>query len=155
MSEHQTLDPETAARKRAMGLFAAADRGVLEAGLAGIGELPDWQLLRAPEIGLVMVRGRTGGGGAPFNLGEVAVTRCAVTLSPDTVGTAYIMGRDKEKARLAALCDALWQRAETRDKVEADILEPIAETLAENDEKNAAETEATRVDFFTMVRGED
>ncbi|MCW2308537.1 phosphonate C-P lyase system protein PhnG [Rhodobium gokarnense] len=155
MREHQTLDPQTAARKRAMGLFAAAERDALEAGLAGVGELPDWQILRAPEIGLVMVRGRTGGGGAPFNLGEVAVTRCAVTLHPDTVGTAYIMGRDKEKARLAALCDALWQRPDHREAVETAILQPIAEALAETDQKNTAETEATRVDFFTMVRGED
>ena len=43
-----------------------------------LGTLPDYRVLRGPEAGLVMVRGRTGGGGAPFNLGEMTATRCTV-----------------------------------------------------------------------------
>jgi len=148
-------DPETDARRRAMNLFAIASKGDLSAGIEAVGGAPDWQYLRPPEIGLVMVRGRIGGGGAPFNLGEVTVTRCAIALQDGPVGTAYVMGRDKEKARLAAICDALWQTPAHRPRIEADLLAPVAASQADKDRTRAAETQATRVDFFTMVRGDD
>ena len=44
------------------------------------------ELLRGPETGLVTVRGRIGGGGAPFNLGEATVTRASIRLEDGTVG---------------------------------------------------------------------
>src|SRR5262245_12071874 len=65
------------------------------------------QLLRGPETGLVTLRGRIGGGGAPFNFGEATVTRATVRLPGGTVGHSYALGRDKEKARLSAIADAL------------------------------------------------
>ncbi len=71
--------------------------------------LPDYTVLRGPESGLVMVRGRAGGGGAPFNLGEMTVTRCTVRTESGLVGHAYIAGRDERRAELAALADALMQ----------------------------------------------
>ncbi|MFN0115117.1 MAG: phosphonate C-P lyase system protein PhnG, partial [Paracoccaceae bacterium] len=55
-----------------MGLLARARPARLAALLPA---LPPHQALRGPEIGLVMVRGRVSGTGAPFNLGEMAVTR--------------------------------------------------------------------------------
>ena len=65
--------------------------------------------MRGPETGLVMVRGRAGGSGSPFNLGEMTVTRCTVQLGSGTAGHAYIAGRDERQAELAAVADALLQ----------------------------------------------
>ena len=76
--------------------------------------MPAHEDLREPENGLVMVRGRVGGDGAPFNLGEATVSRAAVRLSTGEVGFGYTLGRDREKARLIALCDAMVQSAELR-----------------------------------------
>lgn len=102
-----------------------------------------------------MVRGRIGGGGAPFNLGEVTVTRATIRLASGTVGHAHALGTDREKVRLAAIFDALWHQPATKDFVEKAILLPITERIAGRDRQRAEETAATRVDFFTMVRGED
>lgn len=115
----------------------------------------DAHLLRGPETGLVTLRGRIGGGGAPFNVGEATVTRATVRLADGAVGHSYALGRDKEKARLAAIADALWQDPARRPEVEAKLIEPLRAAQAAADEKRRAETAATKVDFFTMVRGED
>ena len=81
--------------------------------------------LREPENGLVMVRGRVGGDGAPFNLGEATVTRAAVRLASGEIGFGYTLGRDREKARLIALCDALMQRDDFAGAIEAKVLAPL------------------------------
>jgi alpha-D-ribose 1-methylphosphonate 5-triphosphate synthase subunit PhnG len=101
------------------------------------------------------VRGRIGGGGAPFNLGEATVTRATVLLPSGTAGHAQALGTSKEKVRLAAVFDALWQEEATQRWVEAELLAPVEARLAAEDRQKAEETAATRVDFFTMVRGED
>ncbi|WP_454853244.1 phosphonate C-P lyase system protein PhnG [Rhizobium binxianense] len=142
-------------RKRVVDLLARAERNELLEAFAALAEKPEVQPVRGPETGLVMVRGRIGGGGAPFNLGEVTVTRATVRLASGTVGHAQALGTDREKARLAAIFDALWQEEATQSFVEQVVLEPIAARIAEADRRKADETAATRVDFFTMVRGED
>jgi alpha-D-ribose 1-methylphosphonate 5-triphosphate synthase subunit PhnG len=101
-----------------------------------------------------MARGRIGGDGRPFNLGEMTVTRAAVRLPEGETGFAYHLGRDRTKARLAAILDALWQRPERRGAVEA-ALAPVAARRAAEDAAEARRTAATRVNFFTMARGED
>lgn len=102
-----------------------------------------------------MVRGRMGGTGAPFNLGEVTVTRCVVRLENGVAGSSYVMGRSKQKALHAALVDALWQMPDMTGKVEEAIVAPLAARAAAADATVRAETAATKVDFFTMVRGDD
>ena len=102
---------------------------------------------------LTLLRGRTGGGGAPFNLGEATVSRASVRIDSGEVGHGYCLGRDGEKARLIAVLDALFQREPER--VERDVLAPLRALAETSDGKRRAETAATRVDFFTMVRGED
>ena len=106
------------ARKAAMAAFASASASDLRE-LADAADLP-WkpELLRGPETGLVTVRGRIGGGGAPFNTGEATVTRATVRLPSGQIGHAYALGRDKEKVRLAAILDASWCDEETRAAVE-------------------------------------
>ncbi|ANT53664.1 phosphonate C-P lyase system protein PhnG [Mesorhizobium amorphae] len=113
------------------------------------------ELLRGPETGLVTVRGRIGGGGAPFNVGEATVTRATVRLPSGQVGHCYALGRDKRKARLAAIADALWQEPAHRETVETRLVAPLRAALVEARDRRRAETAATKVDFFTMVRGED
>jgi len=144
-----------AARKAAMAAFAQASGAELRQ-LADAAALPlEADLLRGPETGLVTVRGRIGGGGAPFNTGEATVTRATVRLASGQIGHAYALGRDKEKVRLAAILDASWCDEETRAAVEEKVVAPLLRMQAAADAKRRAETAATKVDFFTMVRGED
>jgi alpha-D-ribose 1-methylphosphonate 5-triphosphate synthase subunit PhnG len=144
-----------AARKAAMAAFAQASGAELRQ-LADAAALPlDADLLRGPETGLVTVRGRIGGGGAPFNTGEATVTRATVRLPSGQIGHAYALGRDKEKVRLAAILDASWCDEETRAAVEEKVVAPLLRMQIAADAKRRAETAATKVDFFTMVRGED
>ena len=140
------------ARKDWMGLLARAKPAALVALLPD--GLPNAALLRAPEIGAVMVRGRVGATGGPFNLGEMTVTRCSVRLACGTVGHAYVQGRDREHARRAATLDALLQTDAAAD-LRARVLTPLAEAEAKARASRAAKAAATKVEFFTMVRGED
>ncbi len=146
---------DQAERKALMATLAQASGDDIarlwdEAGLTSEAEL-----LRGPETGLVTVRGRIGGGGAPFNVGEATVTRATVRLPSGQVGHSYMLGRDRKKAKLAAIADALWQDPAQRQTVETALVAPLRVAQGEAREKRRAETAATKVDFFTMVRGED
>ena len=143
------------ARKAAMAAFASASAADLRQLGEAAGLRLEAETLRGPETGLVTVRGRIGGGGAPFNTGEATVTRATVRLPSGQVGHAYALGRDKEKVRLAAIFDATWCEEATRETVQEKVVAPLVRMAAEADARRRAETAATRVDFFTMVRGED
>lgn len=144
--------PETAARQRWMGVLARASGAELAARLEGLPAPPPHRRLRGPETGLVMVRGRAGGDGAPFNLGEMTVTRCAVRLGDGRVGHAYVAGRDETQAELAALVDALMQDASQRDALEQAVIAPLEAVQAARREAEARRAAATRVEFFTMTQ---
>jgi alpha-D-ribose 1-methylphosphonate 5-triphosphate synthase subunit PhnG len=146
-------DGKQAQRRAAMAVLAHCDSAEI-AGQLGTIALPAFQDLRKPENGLVMVRGRIGGDGAPFNLGEATVSRAAVRLSSGEVGFGYTLGRDRDKARLIALCDALVQSREFAQAVEAGVLAPLRAAMISRQDRKARETAATRVDFYTLVRGE-
>lgn len=150
-TQGETIDP----RKRSCDLLAKAELRELEGFWSGLAAKPEVEILRGPETGLVMVRGRIGGGGAPFNLGEVTVSRASVRLVCGAVGHSYSLGTDRTKARLAAVVDALWQRPDMRSAIEEELLAPIERRFNAEDRRRREETAATRVDFFTMVRGED
>lgn len=150
-----TTDAMRAQRRAAMAVLAQAQADDIVHGLSQFGDGIDFTELRQPEIGLVMLRGRIGGGGAPFNVGEATVTRAAVQLASGEKGFGYVLGRDREKARLAALCDALWQAEAYRKDIEDRVLAPLRQRQHESRAVARAQTAATRVDFFTLVRGED
>jgi alpha-D-ribose 1-methylphosphonate 5-triphosphate synthase subunit PhnG len=137
-------------RKDWMGLLARAPDDLLARlwAAAGIKVSHDW--LRPPETGAVMVRGRAGGTGAPFNLGEMTVTRCALRVRGGQVGHAYVAGRSHEKAGIAALCDALMQDPDYAPEVRGTVLTPLAEAARQTRAMQAAKAAATRVEFFTM-----
>jgi alpha-D-ribose 1-methylphosphonate 5-triphosphate synthase subunit PhnG len=144
-----------AGRKAMMGVLSQARTIEIATGLAALGEPLDHVELRPAETGLVMVRGRIGGDGQPFNVGEATVTRAAVRLASGEVGFSYLLGRDRERARLAAVCDALWQNEAKRAAVERHVLAPIRARAESERASQREQTAATRVDFFTLVRGED
>jgi len=135
-----------------MSLLAKAPEGLLGQlwAVAGIEAAHEW--LRPPETGAVMVRGRAGATGAPFNLGEMTVTRCALRLGSGQVGHAYVAGRSHEKARIAALCDALMLDDDQAAAVRKLVLVPLAEAAAVARGTLAAKAAATKVEFFTVAR---
>jgi alpha-D-ribose 1-methylphosphonate 5-triphosphate synthase subunit PhnG len=111
--------------------------------------------IRQPESGLVMLRGRIGGTGDAFNLGEATATRCAVRSAKGHEGHGYVLGRNPVHARLAAICDALMQDESYAAKLEELIIRPLQKILDERRKLAAEKTAATKVDFFTLVRGEN
>ncbi|MGN2412656.1 phosphonate C-P lyase system protein PhnG [Pseudomonas syringae] len=150
--------PETTVRQRWMGVLARAyvdqpSREQLNRHEAALRDI-DYQMIRAPEIGMTLVRGRMGGTGSAFNLGEMSVTRCVVRLADGRTGFSYLAGRDKRHAELAALADAHLQGAQQAWWL-SELIEPLAQAQAERRARKEAETAATKVEFFTLVRGED
>lgn len=148
------LAGDIAIRRAAMAVLVEAPTDALAAHVARLAP-PDHTVIRPPEAGLLMVQGRIGGDGRAFNVGEVAVTRAAVRLASGETGFACVLGRDAEKARLVALCDALVQTATHGDAVERDVVAPLRAAQEAAQRLAEARTAATRVDFFTLVRGED
>jgi alpha-D-ribose 1-methylphosphonate 5-triphosphate synthase subunit PhnG len=142
-----------AQRKAAMAVLAHSAATDIACRLDAIA-LPAHENLREAENGLVMVRGRIGGDGAPFNLGEATVARAAVRLSSGEIGFGYTLGRDGEKARMIALCDALIQTRDHAGTIEMQVVAPLRAAMMARQNQRAAEAAATRVDFYTMVRGE-
>jgi alpha-D-ribose 1-methylphosphonate 5-triphosphate synthase subunit PhnG len=158
----QTLTAEVPAdevtvRQRWMRALAMADPAALDAAWQDWTPKPAVQAIRGPEAGLVMVRARSDGGGARFNLGEATVTRATMRLhgaplTADAVGTSYVLGTDLEHARLAAIFDGLLTDAGQRERVLAGVIRPLEEALASRDGIRLAEARSTLVDFFTVAR---
>ena len=147
-------DAETERRRRRMGLLARASAAELDAAWAALASPPEVTDLRGPETGLVMVTGRIGGDGSRFNLGEATVSRSTVRLASGRIGFGQLLGSDRDRARRAAVLDALAGSEEAGPVVER-LCAAVEARLAAEQQRQAAETAATRVDFFTLVRGED
>lgn len=141
-------------RQTWLSLLAKAPSVRLGELFEGLGNIPEHSWLRPPESGGVMVRGRMGGTGAPFNLGEMTVTRCSLQIAEGAVGHAYVQGRDKQKAERVAVLDALMQ-GDRAEEIAASVLEPLKREMATAKSERSAKAASTKVDFFTMVRGED
>ncbi len=155
------MDEATWRRRGRLSLLARAPEEELlalwESWLDGRRE-PAHEMLRPPEIGTVMVRGRAGATGAPFNLGEMTVTRASVRLSggpgQGRVGHGHVQGRSREGARVAALIDALCEAGQA-PALEAAILAPLRRSSGRRTAERGQKAAATKVEFFTMVRGEN
>jgi alpha-D-ribose 1-methylphosphonate 5-triphosphate synthase subunit PhnG len=158
---NEPLSGDMAARRAWLSLLARASRVELESALHTVfegGPLPAFDWLRAPQTGLAMVRGRAGGTGNAFNAGEATVTRAVMRLKGNegvaAVGIACQLGRDKRRAELAALADALLQVPARSEALRVHLLAPVARRLDAARQAREADAAATRVEFFTMVRGE-
>ncbi|NQV58179.1 MAG: phosphonate C-P lyase system protein PhnG [Alphaproteobacteria bacterium] len=155
MPGNPVSDSSEANRARWLSVLAKAPIAELDRHWTGIAAKPTYTYLRQPEIGLTMVRGRIGGTGNPFNLGEMTVTRCSILTDDGRTGHGYVAGRDRHHAELTAVLDAMLQDDGRRDELTRSVIAPLAKTLAHRHEARAREAAATRVEFFTMVRGED
>lgn len=147
------LTAEQADRRRWMSVLARADTNQLDDAWQTVSDRPDFSWIRRPETGMTMVRARASGSGAPFNLGEMSVTRCALRTDGGIMGVAYVRGRDHRQCELAALFDALMQDPERRADIDKTVIRPLMRGQTEGHQEAKRKTAATRVDFFTMATG--
>ncbi|WP_283771045.1 phosphonate C-P lyase system protein PhnG [Roseococcus pinisoli] len=134
-----------------MSILARASAEDMESKLSGAPPLPAHRIIRGPEIGLSMLRGRAGGDGAAFNLGEATVTRCSVSLPDGTLGHCWRLGRDKRAAELAASLDAALQQDALRPTLIETVIEPLRQAQAEAASLTARRAAATEVRFSTLA----
>lgn len=146
--------PPNAERREWLSVLARAGTEALEQGLRRWAPDVQREFLRRPECGMVMLRGRMGGTGDAFNLGEASVTRCSVRLADGQVGTGHVLGRDKRKAELVALLDALLQEPAYRARLEPELVAPLRLAQRQLRAAAAAAAGSSKVEFFTMVRGQ-
>lgn len=152
----QNLTPEKEERRYLMSVLAQADTKSLLRKWQSLELNPECNLLRGPEVGLISTRGCIGGGGDVFNFGEATITRASVELTESgAVGHAVVLGRAPQKAKLVAIIDALAQDETHQTRLKDELIFPLVEEQKQKDERHAAETAATKVDFFTLVRGDD
>jgi alpha-D-ribose 1-methylphosphonate 5-triphosphate synthase subunit PhnG len=147
-------DPEQALRARWIAALAFAGTDFLERQLAALDPAPSWRALRGPEIGLALLRGRIGGSGDPFNFGETTIARAAVLTPDGKQGFGYVAGRDLRHAELAAVFDALLQDESQRKDLFERIVLPVEASRRADQARRAAEVAPSKVEFFTMVRGD-
>ncbi len=139
-------------RRRWLSILAKAPADRLEALWKDLGGVPDYTLLRRPEIGLIMLKGRISGSGAPFAAGEMTVTRAAVRLPSGEVGFGYVGGRHSRQAEIIAVLDALGQRPDWQQDLEDMIIAPLERQAERRRQDARARAAATKVDFFTVAR---
>ena len=143
---------QPARRQRWLSVLAKAPATRLAALWDGLAPAPAYTLLRRPETGLVMVKGRISGSGAPFCAGEMTATRAAVRLASGEVGIGYVGGRRARHAEIAAAIDALGQRPDWQARLETEVIAPLEAEAAARHRAIAARAAATKVEFFTVAR---
>ena len=151
----QTNESRVDARRAWMGVLARAPEAMLDAWVRELVQRDDIPVrfwMRRPETGLIMLRGRIGGTGDPFNLGEMTMTRCVLRIDTGEIGVAYVAGRSARKAEAAALADAMLQSASRHAAVVEELLEPARRFLAGREASEASKAASTKVDFFTVAR---
>jgi len=141
-------------RQEWMGILAQANVEELEEIWNLLRVKPTYYFVRPPETGLIMIRGRAGGTGLLFNLGEVTITRCTIQVKDGFQGTAYVLGRNHRHAELAAVFDALLQDSAQHLFLKEFVIQPIRKKMQIRKTMLAKKTASTRVEFFTMVRGD-
>jgi alpha-D-ribose 1-methylphosphonate 5-triphosphate synthase subunit PhnG len=149
-----------AARRHWMAVLARARTEELERAFRTLQPAPDFQWLRQPDTGLIMLRGRVGGTGAKFNLGEASLTRCVLRTDSGRdgmsyVGVSYVLGRDRRHAELAALFDALLQDPDRHDQLDSGVIRALEAAQTQRREAASRKAAATKVEFYTLARGDD
>jgi alpha-D-ribose 1-methylphosphonate 5-triphosphate synthase subunit PhnG len=152
MSSATDLTGQPTRRQRWLSILAKAPSERLEALWNGLGVAPAYSVLRRPEIGLVMVQGRISGSGGAFCAGEMTATRAAVCLATGEIGFGYVGGRSPRQAEIVAVIDALGQRAEWQERLEAEIVAPLAAEAEARRQLVSSQAAATKVEFFTVAR---
>ena len=137
-----------------MGVLARASLKELRAALALTKiDLPHVEVIKPAETGTLMLEGRAGGSGRRFNAGEATMTRCIIR-HEETLGFSYALGRDKDKAIIAATLDCLLQNEDQQRYLMEVVISPLAMIQRRKREAESRRAAATKVEFFTMVRGD-
>ncbi|NEG63934.1 phosphonate C-P lyase system protein PhnG [Pantoea agglomerans] len=142
-------------RQRWLSVLAHSSAALLETHWQALNLQPAFTLIRPAEIGLTRLQARMGATGKRFVMGDATVTRAVVQLSDGTLGYSYLLGRDKAHAERCALLDALLQQPETRQLLEEKIITPLAAWRDEQRQLRTREIASSKVDFFTLVRGDN
>ena len=148
------IAPEQESRRHWLSVLAKTTPERIEALFEALPAQPAWTEIRPADSGMVMVRGRVGGDGNRFNMGEITMTRGAVRLANGVTGLGYVQGRSRRHAELTAVLDAMLRSPELNEVVTREVVEPLAMEQAATRESRARKAAATKVEFFTMVRGE-
>jgi alpha-D-ribose 1-methylphosphonate 5-triphosphate synthase subunit PhnG len=155
MTQSNTPAPN-AERATWMRVLALADTDALRSAYDAVADgLPEHEWLREPQTGMAMVRARAGGTGDAFNLGEMTITRCAVTLPDGIVGIAYVQGRSGDHARRAAMLDGLLQMPQWHARVQTHVIAPLDQARRDAAMHTSRTAAQTKVEFFTLARGEN
>ncbi len=141
----------TTERREWLGLLAASDGDAIDAAVGDRLASQSFTVLRRPETGLVMARGRIGNTGARFNLAEVTVSRCVVRSTMRTAGVGYAIGHDLAKVELIAKLDALLQVPQWRAVLQHPVLETLRTALAARHARERADAQSSRVRFHELV----
>ncbi|MEQ9721583.1 phosphonate C-P lyase system protein PhnG [Yersinia alsatica] len=158
------MESASTARQSWMSVLAHSQPDELLAHWQPLNLAPRYQVIRAPEIGLNQLQARMGGTGRRFILGDMTITRAVIKLDDhaDVYGYSYIAGRNKPHAELCALLDALLQLSTLGSKSAGlnelllnTVIHPLAAAQQERRELRARAIATSKVDFFTLVRGED
>ena len=146
---------DIATRQRWMRVLAHSQPAALSARMSALSLAPDYDTLRAPEIGLVQIQARMGGTGERFFAGDATLTRAAIRLNSGTLGYSYVLGRDKAHAERCAVIDALLQEQPYFQTLMEILIAPLEADRAARIAARQAEVNTSRVDFFTLVRGDN
>ena len=120
---------DTATRQRWMRVLAHSQPAALAARMNALSLTPDYDTLRAPEIGLVQIQARMGGTGERFFAGDATLTR--------------------------AVIDALLQEQPYFQTLMETLITPLEADRSARLAARQAEVNTSRVDFFTLVRGDN
>lgn len=158
------LHDQSKPRARRQRVLALTPRESLETRWAALGIRAIHRCVRGPETGMAMLRGRMGGTGNAFHLGEMTLTRASVavdaaalgsdSVAQEILGHGWVRGRDHRHAELIALVDACAQHGGWAPRIDAELIAPLQDELEARQAQASRAAAATRVDFFTMVRGE-
>ncbi|OGR22464.1 MAG: phosphonate C-P lyase system protein PhnG [Desulfobacterales bacterium RIFOXYA12_FULL_46_15] len=141
-------------RENWIGLLGSADLADLEAGFEELNGGCDYVCIIGPETGMLMVQAKTDGSGSRFNLGEMTVTKCVLELKGQYLGTGWVMGSDFRHAELAALFDGLLQDPDHHDRLMATLIQRLEEKERVKRDHLLKDVSDTKVEFFTLKRGE-
>ncbi|MBM3071552.1 phosphonate C-P lyase system protein PhnG [Lelliottia sp. RWM.1] len=149
------MSVDTSTRQRWMSVLAKSQPAALQTRMHALHLTPDYTTIRAPEIGLVQIQARMSGTGARFFAGDATLTRAVVRLKSGTLGYSYVLGRDKQHAERCAVIDALLQEQTHFQTLMETLIAPLEADHAARTAARQAEVNTSRVDFFTLVRGDN
>lgn len=149
------MHADTATRQHWMSVLAHSQPAELAARLNALNINADYEVIRAAETGLGADSGANGRHRRTLFAGDATLTRAAVRLTDGTLGYSWVLGRDKQHAERCALIDALMQQNRHFQNLSETLIAPLDADRMARIAARQAEVNASRVDFFTMVRGDN